>query len=553
MPPIYDPTEDEIRKLLVQALRDGTNPPDGVVSPFEQAWRSRIAAALRGDELPAEGSELPNRFDPQPQRMMNQEAARNFYDRVGMPAHSATESAIDMAKSGGVGLGKAAIDILGMPGDIGELGSAATDYFGRKLGASPERVEQFKQFMRYSPHLGPFLALFGLPSSKDITGGVKQFTGEFYQPETTPGAVTERVAEFAAGLAMPGGPVRRVVGGVAAPFVGSELAGRIPGIELTSLEGPARSAGALAGVVAGAARIPGRAASSGASSPASGPTVKPIPHGSSSHQVFDNNNGLYDPPPKPHRPFEADYPRTPRADASGRLLEDIEGRKLVAKYIVGPRTLNGPDETLTPAQLGKVTEALTGSQPRRVGQEELPQNVIGRYFSPTKEHPFREMVILRSVDPVTRRRAVAHESGHMFHAIAGGRAPFRGTDDIIDELFIIYNDLNNPILNAVRATGKEPDLASSPVFRNFGPKARGYRDEKVAEELLAEGFRAYFADPNYMKTVAPKTAAAIREFVNSHPELSKIIQFNTLAGGTVSAAALAEALRNYQQEEAGGG
>jgi hypothetical protein len=42
--------------------------------------------------------------------------------------------------------------------------------------------------------------------------------------------------------------------------------------------------------------------------------------------------------------------------------------------------------------------------------------------------------------------------------------------------------------------------------------------------------RAYLADPNYLKTVAPKTAAAVREAVNSHPVLSKIIQFNTMAG-----------------------
>jgi hypothetical protein len=42
--------------------------------------------------------------------------------------------------------------------------------------------------------------------------------------------------------------------------------------------------------------------------------------------------------------------------------------------------------------------------------------------------------------------------------------------------------------------------------------------------------RAYLADPNYLKTVAPKTAAAVREAVNSHPVLSKIIKFNTMAG-----------------------
>ena len=47
---------------------------------------------------------------------------------------------------------------------------------------------------------------------------------------------------------------------------------------------------------------------------------------------------------------------------------------------------------------------------------------------------------------------------------------------------------------------------------------------------MVEAVRAYMADPNYLKTVAPKTAAAIRAAVNTHPQLSKIIQFNSLAG-----------------------
>ena len=49
-----------------------------------------------------------------------------------------------------------------------------------------------------------------------------------------------------------------------------------------------------------------------------------------------------------------------------------------------------------------------------------------------------------------------------------------------------------------------------------------------------EAIRAYMTDPNYLKTVAPKTAARIREFVNSHPTLSKNIQFNSLAGPIAS-------------------
>jgi hypothetical protein len=53
---------------------------------------------------------------------------------------------------------------------------------------------------------------------------------------------------------------------------------------------------------------------------------------------------------------------------------------------------------------------------------------------------------------------------------------------------------------------------------------------------MAEAIRAYMADPNYLKTVAPKTAAAIRKAVNAHPFLSKVIQFNALplAAGAVS-------------------
>jgi hypothetical protein len=47
---------------------------------------------------------------------------------------------------------------------------------------------------------------------------------------------------------------------------------------------------------------------------------------------------------------------------------------------------------------------------------------------------------------------------------------------------------------------------------------------------MTEAIRAYATDPNWFKTAASQTAKRIREFVNSHPEWSKIIQFNALAG-----------------------
>ncbi len=38
------------------------------------------------------------------------------------------------------------------------------------------------------------------------------------------------------------------------------------------------------------------------------------------------------------------------------------------------------------------------------------------------------------------------------------------------------------------------------------------------------------ADPNYMKTVAPRTAKRIRMYVNDDPLLKNIIQFNSIGG-----------------------
>jgi hypothetical protein len=51
--------------------------------------------------------------------------------------------------------------------------------------------------------------------------------------------------------------------------------------------------------------------------------------------------------------------------------------------------------------------------------------------------------------------------------------------------------------------------------------------EDVRAEYLAEAIRAYLANPNYLKTVAPMTAASIRATVNENPRLRGIIQFDS--------------------------
>ena len=48
---------------------------------------------------------------------------------------------------------------------------------------------------------------------------------------------------------------------------------------------------------------------------------------------------------------------------------------------------------------------------------------------------------------------------------------------------------------------------------------------------MAEALRAYMTDPNYIKTVAPKTAMRIRDAVNNNKQLRDIIQFNSVLGG----------------------
>jgi hypothetical protein len=95
------------------------------------------------------------------------------------------------------------------------------------------------------------------------------------------------------------------------------------------------------------------------------------------------------------------------------------------------------------------------------------------------------------------------------------------------ELGYVYNDLNNPYLAGARATGFEPDPSFSPSLRGFSRADQGYSAKNAPPELMAEAIRAYMTD---LKTVAPKTAAAIRDAINSHHWLSKIIQFNRVAG-----------------------
>lgn len=70
------------------------------------------------------------------------------------------------------------------------------------------------------------------------------------------------------------------------------------------------------------------------------------------------------------------------------------------------------------------------------------------------------------------------------------------------------------------------------------PQSIGYKGDDVPREFMAEAIRAYMADLNYIKSVAPRTAKAIRRAVNQNPALNRSIQFNTLPWGAALPGAL---------------
>lgn len=218
----------------------------------------------------------------------------------------------------------------------------------------------------------------------------------------------------------------------------------------------------------------------------------------------------YNPPSKAQRPFEADYPAGAQTDDAGRLLHDIEGRSLnPGAFIAGRRTAAGMDEALRPEELVEGAARALGSIPAAVPRSEIPRRAVGAFIKERGlQGPERFIRYDKSLSPDHAYRVIAHEVGHAIDDIAAG-IPTGGLDI---EMRQIYSTL---------ATGQERARGLT------GPQHVGYRPDEVPAELMAEAVRAYMTDPNYIKSVAPKTAARIRAAVNADPRLNKAIQFNT--------------------------
>ncbi|WP_454916546.1 hypothetical protein [Xanthobacter sediminis] len=225
--------------------------------------------------------------------------------------------------------------------------------------------------------------------------------------------------------------------------------------------------------------------------------------------------GLYNLPVKPPRPIEADYPAGVPADASGRITHDIEGRPLTARYVVGRNVVGQGEKALSPEELVAVTEGTVGAGPQAIAPKALGRAVGRAEFDRFSGKPLG-LYFSNQLNEAQAGKVLAHEVGHVIDQTAG-EIPTIG---LSRELAPLYDTLN---------TGRER------TSKFMGPQHLGYSAEEVPREHMAEAIRAYIADPNYIKTVAPKVAARIREYVNSNDKLKKIIQFNAMAGGGVLA------------------
>lgn len=203
-----------------------------------------------------------------------------------------------------------------------------------------------------------------------------------------------------------------------------------------------------------------------------------------------------------------------RSDTGGF---DLEGRPLVAKYVVGRAPERVLEQSLHPEATSGVVEGVAGfpiEAAPRTGKNGTNKNDGVAYFGGWDGAPTRALVA-NDLDPISCGRVSQHEAGHVIDILAG-QIPDAGLNAELRELY---------------SYGQADGFSGRYRQRNFTtPEHMGYRKSQVREERMAEAIRAYMAAPDTMKAHHPKTAAAIRAAVNGNPKLNKFIQFNALGG-----------------------
>ena len=229
-----------------------------------------------------------------------------------------------------------------------------------------------------------------------------------------------------------------------------------------------------------------------------------------------NNRSIkagFRPPKRDQRAFHEDYKTAPRHDDAGKLETTVDGHRLFAPFVAGRRRLGGGDEGLTPIETDQLARGLVGGNVSPASRSALPGEV-GKYFRGAgPDAPERRILYRNDLTEKQIPNVLAHEAGHVIDDLAA-EIPTAG---LHTELRRVYHDL------ATGDTWRTKNLT--------GPQHLGYPKSEVRAEHMAEAIRAYLQDPNYLKSVAPETAAKIREFANNNPRINRLIQFNALPSG----------------------
>lgn len=138
----------------------------------------------------------------------------------------------DAAKSTASGLASMTASTLGMAGDLRSGLSAATDWAGGKLGASPDKVQAFKDLAGKAASMtGSGYVFANAPTSRQIINSAPDpIVSPDYQPQYPTGKALKTGAEFLP--AMIGGPESvgaKLLTRVAVPAVGSEIGKEVGG------------------------------------------------------------------------------------------------------------------------------------------------------------------------------------------------------------------------------------------------------------------------------------------------------------------------------------
>lgn len=218
----------------------------------------------------------------------------------------------------------------------------------------------------------------------------------------------------------------------------------------------------------------------------------------------------YNPPSVKPRAWEDDYGRvSPGYEPSGPLRSP-EGTIIDAPFVAGRRRHGGPNEGLLPEESSELSRLLAGTVPEGVARSSIPKKAAGALQKTQGPDGFQYRILFdKSLSPPQGQRIISHEVGHLLDEMAGQvKLPVRETRKVYSDLYTAQ-------------PWRKRGLT--------GPEHLGYEEHEVPRELAAEAIRAYMANPDYLKTVAPKTAEIIRRWFNDHPVIAKVLQFNAAA------------------------